>query len=181
MTDGSDDAPAVCEGANLCAPIARQDFGPDVVDIERARDRLAGIACFAAEQDRLYACVIQPLNRRPCAGPKPILEGEQTKEAIPLGDEEYATPLRFELGDAGVGDGDADLLLDQECAAPDDDFVAVGRKGGHAETRVNQRRADVLGPYAASTRGTQNRSAERVTRGHFRTGSEREDASDLLT
>ena len=108
MSDGRDDATAVGERTDLGAAIGREDLGADVLDVERARDGLAGVACLAAEEDGLDTCIMQPLHGGAGAGTEAVLEREQADEATAERDEQDAPPLRFELGGPGVGDGDAD-------------------------------------------------------------------------
>ena len=82
MTDGRDDATAVGERTNLGAAIGREDLGADVLDVERARDGLARVACLAAEEHGLDACIMQPLHGGAGAGAEAVLQREQADEAI---------------------------------------------------------------------------------------------------
>src|SRR5262245_62086219 len=107
-----------------------------MLDVECASDRLACIPSLAAEQDRLDPCIMQALNGRSCPCPKAVLQRQKTNEAPAHCDEKYRAPLCLQLRGAGVGDRDADPLLEEKRTTPDDDAIAVRRKCGHTKTGV---------------------------------------------
>ena len=180
VTDDGHDVTRLCQRAHVGAAIARKDLRANVLDVERASDRLTRLARLAAEEHRLHARIEQTLHGRARAGAHSVLEREKTGELLGDGHEKNAAPLGLELRHPRVGQRDADLLLHHERAAPDDEPLARRRERGHAETRVHDGVAHVVRAHVARARRAEDRGRERMRRRGLGAGGEREHARDVV-
>jgi len=116
------------------------------------------------------------LDRRAGADPQPVLEREHADQLAAEGDEEDAAALGLEALDARLGHRDADLLLEQQRAAADDDALAGRAERGDAEPRVRVGAAHRLDREPLRAHRAEDRGRERVGRGGLGAGRERQDA-----
>ena len=179
MTERGDDPSAVGEGADLGASVDGEDLRAYVLDVERARDGLAGVACLSTQEHGLDPCIMQPLDGRPGAGAKTVLEREETDEPTADRDQEDRAPFGLELGCPRIGDRDAHPLLEEEGAASDDDAIAVRCQSRDTEAGVPEGAPHVVGTHAARSRLAEDRRREGMRRRHLRAGRDREDTGDV--
>ena len=97
-----------------------------MVDVERAADGLAGLAGVAGQEDGLDLRVEEVLHGGARAGAEAVLQGAEAHQARADRDEDDRAAEALQLGDALLGGGDGDALLQHQRAVADAELLAGG-------------------------------------------------------